>query len=76
MSKEGKDVAKALDELKLELRADLRTLKESVKHCNGTCDRVNYIKYELKEMRKEVQQLSRKNEELTAENRRLSEKSL
>lgn len=75
MSKEGKDViGKAIDDLRRELRAELRTIKDSVKNCNDTCDGVNEIKNEMKELRQEIQKLTTRNEELTAENRRLSEK--
>lgn len=74
MSKDVKEISKALEDLKRELRADLRTLKDSVKNCNDTCDGVNEIKNELKELRKEVQVLTKKNDELTAENKRLSER--
>lgn len=72
MTKDAKDFFKALDDLKRELRADLRALKESVKFCSDTCDGVNEIKQELKELRKEFQGLVKRNEELTAENRKLS----
>lgn len=65
---------KALDDLKRELRAELRTLKDSVKNCDETCDGVNAIMNDVKELRKDMQKLSKKNEELTAENQRLSDK--
>lgn len=74
MTKEVKDIGKTLDELRREMRADFRALKESVKYCNDTCDGVTEIKNEIKELRKEVQNLSQKNEELTAENRKLNVK--
>lgn len=74
MSKEAKELQRALDDLKRELRADLRTLKDSVKHCSDTCDGVNEIKTELKELRKELQTLSQQNEKLRAENATLSER--
>ncbi|KAH9361380.1 hypothetical protein HPB48_005229 [Haemaphysalis longicornis] len=67
-----KEMQEALEDLKRDSRADLRTLKDSVKHCTGSCDRINSIKTELKELRKELQALSRQNEELRAENSRLS----
>lgn len=44
MTKEIKDVVKALGDLKRELGADLRTVKDSVENCNDTCDGVNKIK--------------------------------
>lgn len=75
MSKESKEViGKAIDDLRRELRAELRTIKDSVKNCNDTCDGVNEIKKEMKDLRQEIQKLTTRNEELTAENRRLSEK--
>lgn len=74
MSKEIKDVTKALEDLKRELRADLRTLKDSVKYCSDTCDGVNELRNEMKELLKELQAVKKQNEELAAENRHLSEK--
>lgn len=74
MSKDNKELAKALDDLRREIRADLRTVKDSVKFCNDTCDGVKEIRDEMKELRKEIQELSKRNEELTAENNRLSTK--
>lgn len=52
----------------------MRTLKESVKFCNDTCDGVNQIKNEIKQLRKEVQRLSKQNDDLMAENQKLNEK--
>lgn len=67
-----KDLVKALDEFRREIRADMRGLKESVKFCNDTCDGVKDIKNEMKELRKEIQQLTARNQELDAENCRLN----
>lgn len=67
-----KEMQKALEDLKRELRADLRTLKDSVKHCSDSCDGINDVRSELKELRKELLALARQNEELRAENGRLS----
>lgn len=74
MSKDTKDIGKALEDLKRELRADLRTIKDSVKHCSDTCEGVNDLRTELKELRKELVTLAKKNEELRTENARLNEK--
>lgn len=75
MNKEtGKEITKAVDDLRRELRVDLRNIKDSVKNCSDTCDSVNEIKKEIQEIRKEMQKLTKQNEELSSENRRLSEK--
>lgn len=74
MSKDSGDFAKALDNLKRDLRADFKTLKESVKNCNDTCDGVKELIKEMKELRREVQSLREKNEKLESENLRLNEK--
>lgn len=72
----SKDIEKAFDDLNRELRADLRTFNDGLKSCSEMCNRVNEIKKknEIKEVRKEVYKLSRKNEELATENRKLNEK--
>lgn len=44
LSKEIKDVTRALEDLKRELRADLRTPKDSVKYCSDTCDCVKELR--------------------------------
>ena len=65
MSKESKDITRGIDDLKRELWAELRTLKDSVKDCNDTCEGVNEIITEMKELRKEVQNLSSCREQQT-----------
>lgn len=67
MSTENQDITKAIDDLKRKLRAELRMLKDSAKNCNDTCDGVNEIETEMEELRKGIQNLSRRNEELAAE---------
>lgn len=62
---------KALEDLRRELRADLRGLKESVKYCSDTCDGVMSIKNDIKELRKEILELTKRNQDLIAENCRL-----
>lgn len=62
---------KALEDLRRELRTDLRGLKESVKYCSDTCDGVMSIKNDIKELRKEILELTKRNQELNAENSRL-----
>lgn len=74
MSKDGKDVAKQLDELRRELRADLRTLKESVKFCSDTTDNILEIQKDLKELKGDMKKLIDKNVELERENQRLHAK--
>lgn len=72
--KEAKEFAKAIDDLRRELRADLRSLKESTKFCSDTCDKVESIGNDLKHLRKEIQELTKKNSELQNENQRLSQR--
>lgn len=63
---------KALEDFRREIRAELRTLKESVKFCSDTCDGVREIGSYVKELRKEMQRLARSNHELRVENEKLS----
>lgn len=63
-----KDFTKALEDLRRELRADLRGLKESVKFCNDTCDGVNSIKNDMKALRNDIIKLTKENQDLAAEN--------
>lgn len=74
MGAEGKDLVKALEDLRRELRADLRGLKESVKFCNETCDGVNFIKNDMKELRNDIMKLTKENQDLSAENAMLRAK--
>lgn len=63
---------KAIEDLRRELRADLRGVKESVKYCSDACDSVQQISKDIKELRKEIQDLAKANRELRQENDRLS----
>lgn len=62
---------KAVEDLRRELRCDIRELKESVKFTSDACDEVKEIGRDVKELRKEVQRLTETNEELRSENSRL-----
>lgn len=70
--KEQKEYVKALDDLRREIRTEMRGLKESVKFTSDTYDEVKVITAELKELRKEVKQLTESNHSLRAENKALS----
>lgn len=72
-TKEVKDIGKTLDELRREIRADFRALKEGVKYYNDTCDGVAKIKNEIKKLRKEIKK-KKKKDELTVESRKLNAK--
>lgn len=72
MSKDNKEFTKALDNFRREVRADFRTLKDSVKFCSDTCDGVNSIAAEVKALRKEIQSLTESNQHLQEENQQLS----
>lgn len=69
---DAKEFVKALEDFRREIRAELRTLKESVKFCSDTCDGVKEIGSDVKELRKEMQSLVRSNHELRVENEKLS----
>lgn len=74
MSKDVKEFTKAIDELRREIRAELRGLKESVNFCSGTCDDLKKIPDEVRELRREIQNLTLQNRELQTENRQLTSK--
>lgn len=67
-------MAKLLEEFKRELRLELRTLKESVKYCSDTCDGVNEIQKDMKELRLDIKRLIERNNELEKENQYLRER--
>lgn len=73
-ARESREFAKALDDLRRELRADLRSLKESTKFCSDTCDKVESIGSDVKQLRKEIQELTKRNCELQNENKILSQR--
>lgn len=68
----NKEYVKAIEDLRRELRAELRGFKDSVKYCSDTCDGVNEISKDIKQLRKEMQEMMKKNNELREENNRLS----
>lgn len=65
---------KAIDNLRREIRVELRELKDSVKYCSDTCDGVKAISTDVKELRREIQLLTKSNLELKSENQRLSKR--
>lgn len=70
----NKQAMKVLDDFKRELRAEMRSLKDSVKHCSDTCDETKQISAELKELRKELSEVIKLNQTLEAENKRLAQR--
>lgn len=67
-------MAKLLEEFKSELRQDIRILKDSVKYCSDTCDGVNEIQKEMKELKLEIRRLVDKNLDLEKENQNLRDR--
>lgn len=63
-----------MEEFKNELRQDIRTLKDSVKYCSDTCDGVNEIQKEMKELKLEIRRLVDKNLDLEKENKNLRDR--
>lgn len=75
MTKDGKEQSeyvKAIDDLRREIRAEMRGLKESVKYSSDIYDEVKAITAELKGLRKEVKQLTESNRNLQVENKALT----
>lgn len=67
----GKDLGKALEDFKREIRAELRSFKQSVDYCSETCDSVNALASEIKALREELVSVQKSNEKLAAENKQL-----
>lgn len=67
----GKDLGKALEDFKREIRAELRSFKQSVEYCSETCDSVNALSSEIKALREELVSARKSNEKLAAENKQL-----
>ncbi|KAH6932553.1 hypothetical protein HPB50_007313 [Hyalomma asiaticum] len=70
----GKDLSKAFEDFKREIRAELRSFKQSVEHCSETCDSVNALSLEIKALREELVTTRKTNERLAAENKQLQMK--
>ncbi|KAH7979755.1 hypothetical protein HPB49_010860 [Dermacentor silvarum] len=70
----GKDLGKAFEDFKREIRAELRSFKQSVEHCSESCDSVNALTLEMKTLREELVATRNSNEKLAAENKQLQMK--
>lgn len=69
-----KDIAKIIEDFKREMRAELRSVKDSVKFCSDTCDETKAIGSDVKALRKEISDLIKLNESLRNENKRLGQR--
>lgn len=75
MSKgDKKDVSTLISDFQREIRAEIRSLKESLKFCSDTCDDVKEIGTDIKALRAEIKTLVSQNEKLKTENQRLEKK--
>lgn len=75
MSKgDKKEIATLISDFQREIRAEIRSLKESLKFCCDTCDEVKKIGTDIRALRAEVKELVSQNEKLKAENHRLEKK--
>lgn len=72
MTKDAKDFTKALEDLRREIRTELRGLKESVNYCSNSCDDLKKVADDIKELRREVETLTKNNKNLETENRKLT----
>lgn len=72
--KESRDILRVIDDLRRELRLKMRGIKESVKFCSDTCDGVHSLISEVKDIRKELLEVTKANTELRTENRKLTQK--
>lgn len=72
MAGNAKDIMKALEDFKREMRLELRSVKDSVKFCSDTCDETKVIGADLKALRQEIASLVKANETLLNENKRLT----
>lgn len=80
MTKDGKEprdqrdqreFMKAIEDLRREIRNEMRGLKDSVKYASDTCDEVKTIGQDIRELRREVKELTQINQQLRAENKKL-----
>lgn len=69
-----KEMTKAFDDFRREMRAELRDIRESVKFCSEVCDNVKQLSDEIKLLREELQHARQKNDQLETENKKLQRK--
>ncbi|XP_077534732.1 uncharacterized protein LOC144146677 [Haemaphysalis longicornis] len=74
MAGNAKEIMKALEDFKREMRTELRSVKDSVKFCSDTCDETKAIGAGLKALRQEITHLLEANEALQDENKRLTQR--
>lgn len=72
MAGNAKEIMKALEDFKREMRLELRSVKDSVKFCSDTCDETKAIVADVKALRQEIGELIKYNETLQNENKRLT----
>lgn len=72
MAGNAKDIMKALEDFKREMRLELRSVKDSVKFCSDTCDETKAIGADARALRQEIAELIKANQALQNENKRLS----
>ncbi|KAK8772051.1 hypothetical protein V5799_024703 [Amblyomma americanum] len=56
------------------MRAELRSVKDSLKFCSDSCDETKVTSSDIKALRKEISDLVSSNENIRAENKRLAQK--
>ncbi|KAH6936858.1 hypothetical protein HPB50_023800 [Hyalomma asiaticum] len=69
-----RELSKAFENFKRELRLEMREIKDSITFCSETCSDVKDAATDIRNMRAEIQELIRLNAELKAENKRLSQR--
>lgn len=72
--KDIKEVGKLIENLKRDLRTEMRELKDSIKYCSDTCDDVKGLSKEIAALREEVREMTTLNRKLKTENERLSQR--
>ncbi|KAH6943028.1 hypothetical protein HPB50_014103 [Hyalomma asiaticum] len=71
MSKESKEIAKQFEESRRELRLEIRSLKDSVKHCSDTSGSASEFQRDIKELKLGMKKLVEKNVEHEHNHQRL-----
>lgn len=73
-AKESRDVLKVIEDLRRELRLEIRSLKVSVKHCSDTNDDIKELSNDVKALRKEMPEVMKLNRDLRKKNDKLKQK--
>lgn len=69
-----KEITKAFDDFRHEMRAELRNIRESVKFCSDVCDNVKQLSDEIKLLRDELKHARQTNDQLETKNQKLQHK--